>query len=134
MYFGGTPFAASPFGDPGFNPNAFVNVTGSRINESTGTVSLVGKANFAVTGSRVNFSIGNTSVIEGVGVIVTPDGSRVNITTGDPTIVGKAVTAITGSRVNLNTGTPTFAFGYPVSGSKYWNRNNISRCKFLCNW
>ena len=33
MYFGGTPFAASPFGDPGFNPNAFVNVTGSRINE-----------------------------------------------------------------------------------------------------
>ena len=88
MYFGGTPFAASPFGDPGFNPNAFVNVTGSRINESTGTVSLVGKANFAVTGSQLNFSIGNTSVIEGVGVIVTPDGSRVNITTGDPTIVG----------------------------------------------
>ena len=85
MYFGGTPFAASPFGDPGFNPNAFVNVTGSRINESTGTVSLVGKANFAVTGSRVNFSIGNTTIIEGVGVIVTPDGSRVNITTGDPT-------------------------------------------------
>ena len=38
MYFGGTPFAASPFGDPGFNPNAFVNVTGSRINESTGSV------------------------------------------------------------------------------------------------
>ena len=59
MYFGGTPFAASPFGDPGFNPNAFVNVTGSRINESTGSVTLVGKANFAVTGSRLNFSIGN---------------------------------------------------------------------------
>ena len=115
MYFGGTPFAASPFGDPGFNPNAFVNVTGSRINESTGTVSLVGKANFAVTGSRVNFSIGNTTIIEGVGVIVTPDGSRVNITTGDPTIVAKAVTAITGSRVNLNTGTQTNAFKYPVS-------------------
>ena len=72
MYFGGTPFSASPFADPGFNPNAFVNVTGSRINESTGTVSLIGKANFAVTGSRVNFSIGNTTVIEGVGVVFTP--------------------------------------------------------------
>ena len=81
---------------PGFNPNAFVNVTGSRINESTGTVSLVGKANFAVTGSQLNFSIGNTSIIEGVGVIVHLMGHRVNITTGDPTIVAKAVTAITG--------------------------------------
>ena len=40
MYFGGTPFAASPFGDPGFNPNAFVNVTGSRINETKITLKI----------------------------------------------------------------------------------------------
>ena len=103
MFFGATSFAAAPFADQGFNPNAFVDVTGSRINESTGTVSLVGKANFAVTGSRVNFSIGNTSVIEGVGVIVTPDGSRLNITTGDPAVDGNAIFAITGSRVNVST-------------------------------
>ena len=32
MFFGGTSFAGAPFGDSGFNPNAFVNVTGNRIN------------------------------------------------------------------------------------------------------
>ena len=64
MYFGGSSFAAAPFGA----------TAGQSIRA-------------AVTGSRVNFSIGNTTIIEGVGVIVTPDGSQVNISTGDPTIV-----------------------------------------------
>ena len=46
MFFGGTSFASAPFADPGFNPNALAIVTGNRINESTGTVSIVGKALF----------------------------------------------------------------------------------------
>jgi hypothetical protein len=79
MFFGGTTFAGAPFGDSGFNPNAFVSVSGSRINESTGTVGLVGNANIAVTGNRLNFTIGNVTIIEGTGVIVSPDGSRINV-------------------------------------------------------
>ena len=58
------------FGDSGFNPNAFVNVTGNRINESTGTVGLVGNANLSVTGNRLNFTIGNVTIVEGTGVNV----------------------------------------------------------------
>ena len=65
MFFGGTSFAGAPFGDSGFNPNAFVSVSGSRINESTGTVGLVGNANISVTGNRLNFTIGNVTIIEG---------------------------------------------------------------------
>ena len=44
MFFGGTSFASAPFADPGFNPNALAIVTGNRINESTGTVAIVGDA------------------------------------------------------------------------------------------
>ena len=36
MYFGATPFAAAPFSDVGFNPNAYVNVLGSQINVNIG--------------------------------------------------------------------------------------------------
>ena len=43
MFFGGTSFASAPFADPGFNPNALAIVTGSRINESTGTVGMLVK-------------------------------------------------------------------------------------------
>ncbi len=54
MYFGGTPFAASPFGDPGFNPNAFVNVTGSRIKttatDSFSPVSIVDQEDILLSG------------------------------------------------------------------------------------
>ena len=82
MYFGATPFSAAAFSDVGFNPNAFVNVLGSRLNESTGTVGLVGKANVTVNGTRLNFTIGNVTIVEGTGVIVSPDGNRINVTTG----------------------------------------------------
>ena len=36
MYFGATPFSAAAFSDVGFNPNAFVNVLGSRLNVNIG--------------------------------------------------------------------------------------------------
>ena len=89
MFFGGTTFAGAPFGDSGFNPNAFVNVTGNRINANTGTVGLVGNANISVTGNRLNFTIGNVTIVEGTGVIVSPDGSRINVSSGDPTMLQK---------------------------------------------
>ena len=63
MFFGGTTFAGAPFGDSGFNPNAFVNVTGSRINESTGTVGTeasIGRITFSKTdtdGTQTPFQI-----------------------------------------------------------------------------
>jgi hypothetical protein len=44
MFFGGTSFASAPFADPGFNPNALAIVTGIRLNESTGSVGIVGDA------------------------------------------------------------------------------------------
>ena len=63
MYFGATPFAAAPFSDVGFNPNAFVNVLGSRINVNIGNSTISGDANFSVTGKRVNISTGNVTII-----------------------------------------------------------------------
>ena len=58
MYFGATPFASAAFSDVGFNPNAFVNVVGSRINESTGNPTIIGKALVLPTGNRLNTTIG----------------------------------------------------------------------------
>jgi hypothetical protein len=59
MYFGATPFASAAFSDVGFNPNAFVSVLGSQINQSNNTVTTVGKALVLPTGNRLNFTIGN---------------------------------------------------------------------------
>jgi len=64
MFFGGTSFASAPFADPGFNPNALAIVTGNRINESTGTVAIVGDALILPTGSRFNIGIGNVQVAD----------------------------------------------------------------------
>ena len=49
MFFGGTSFAGAPFADPGFNPNALALPTGSRLNVSTNTVTIVADANLSVT-------------------------------------------------------------------------------------
>ena len=70
MFFGGTSFASAPFADPGFNPNALAIVTGNRINESTGTVGIVGKAIILPNGSRFNIGIGNVQVADVIGVSV----------------------------------------------------------------
>ena len=51
MYFGATPFSAAAFSDVGFNPNAFVNVLGSRINVNIGNSTISGNASFSVTGN-----------------------------------------------------------------------------------
>ena len=80
MYFGATPFASAAFSDVGFNPNAFVNVLGSRINVSVGDSTIIGKANVSVTGKRVN------------------------IGTSDVTIVAKARQALVGNALELGIG------------------------------
>ena len=59
MYFGATSFSAAAFSDVGFNPNAFVNLTGQQLNFSTSLVTTIGKANLTLTGNRLNFTIGN---------------------------------------------------------------------------
>ena len=59
MYFGATPYASAAFSDVGFNPNAFVNVLGSQVNQSNNTVATIGKALVLPTGIQNNFSIGN---------------------------------------------------------------------------
>ena len=74
MYFGATSFAAAAFSDVGFNPNAFVNVLGSRINESTGTVTTLGNALVLPTGSRINTTIGNIEIR--VNQTVSPTGQQ----------------------------------------------------------
>ena len=68
MFFGGTSFASAPFADPGFNPNALAIVTGIRLNESTGSVGIVGDALVLPTGSQTNFTIGNIKVADVIGV------------------------------------------------------------------
>ena len=80
MYFGATPFAAAPFSDVGFSPNAYVNVVGSRINESTGNPTLIGKALVLPTGNRLNFTIGNIEIA--VNQTVSPTGQQLNLSTG----------------------------------------------------
>src|SRR5210317_1786625 len=100
MFFGGTSFASAPFADPGFNPNALAIVTGSRINESTGIVGIVGKAIILPNGSRFNIGIGNVQVADVIGV----SGIATELATGNVTITAGASTAVTGNRFDLSTG------------------------------
>ncbi len=50
MLFGATPFANSPFADPG-GVTVFVDVTGNRVNVSTGTVGITASARILPGGS-----------------------------------------------------------------------------------
>ena len=80
MFFGGSSFASSPFGDPG-------------------GVSIA----FTVSGVRMNVAVGNV-VIEGKSIVL-PDGQRVNLTTGNVEIkIGKTV-IVTGEELALATNT-----------------------------
>ena len=63
MYFGATPFSASAFSDVGFNPNAFVNVVGSRLNLTIGNSTISGDARFSVTGNRVNIGTSDVTIV-----------------------------------------------------------------------
>ena len=91
MFFGGTPFASAAFADPGFNPNALAIVTGNRINESTGTVGIVGKAIILPNGSRFNIGIGNVQVADVIGV----SGIATALSTGLVTVTSIPAPAVT---------------------------------------
>jgi lipopolysaccharide assembly outer membrane protein LptD (OstA) len=70
MYFGGSSFASSPFGDPG-GVSVFVTVSGQRMNFAIGNVVFEGDAIVLPTGKRVNLSTGNVQVVLGQTVLVT---------------------------------------------------------------
>ena len=80
MYFGGSSFAAAPFG-------------------SSGGISI----RAAVTGSRVNLNTGSPVII--CKVVVTLSGNRINATIGNVTTRVDQQVAVTGNRINLATGT-----------------------------
>ena len=80
MFFGATSFAAAPFSDVGFNPNAFVNVLGSQINQSNNTVTTIGKAIVLPTGIQNNFSIGN--LVVRINQTASPTGEAFTFATG----------------------------------------------------
>jgi len=70
MYFGGSSFAASPFGDPG-GVSVFVTVNGQRMNFAIGNVQIIGKAVVLPTGQRVDLATGDVVVKIGQTVVVT---------------------------------------------------------------
>ena len=51
MFFGGSAFASSPFGDPG-GVSVFVVLSGNRVNVSTNTVGIAASARIFTGGKR----------------------------------------------------------------------------------
>ena len=70
MLFGATPFANSPFADPG-GVSIFVTVSGQRLNFAIGNVQIIGKAVVLPTGQRVDLATGDVVVKIGQTVLVT---------------------------------------------------------------
>ena len=60
MLFGATPFANSPFADPG-GVTVFVALTGNRVNVSTGTVGISASARVLPGGSEIEILLRETS-------------------------------------------------------------------------
>ena len=84
MYFGGSSFAAAPFGSSGGISIRAV-VTGSRVNLSTGSPTITGGVVLTLTGSRINATIGN--VTTRVDQQVTVSGNRINLATGTVDVI-----------------------------------------------
>jgi len=84
MLFGATPFANSPFADPG-GVSIFFQVTGSQINLSTNTVGVSASAKVLPNGNGYQITVGNTTVVIGQTVAVT--GVRINLATGEESVV-----------------------------------------------
>ena len=70
MLFGATPFANSPFADPG-GVSIFVTVNGQRLNFAIGNVQIIGKSVVLPTGQRINLSTGNVVIKIGQTVLIT---------------------------------------------------------------
>ena len=84
MYFGGSSFAAAPFGSSGGISIRAV-VSGSRVNLSTGSPIIIGKVVVTLSGNRINATIGN--VTTRVDQQVTISGNRINLATGTVDVI-----------------------------------------------
>ena len=84
MYFGGSSFAAAPFGSSGGISIRAV-VSGSRVNLSTGSPIIIGKVVVTLSGTRINATIGN--VTTRVDQQVTISGNRINLATGTVDVI-----------------------------------------------
>ena len=84
MYFGGSSFAAAPFGSSG-GISIRAAVSGSRVNLSTGSPTIIGKVVVTLSGNRINASIGNVTTRVDQQVAVT--GNRINLATGTVDVI-----------------------------------------------
>jgi len=84
MYFGGSSFAAAPFGSSG-GVSIRAVVTGSRVNINTGSLIITGKALITPSGVRINATIGNVTTRLDQRVSVT--GNRINLATGTVDVI-----------------------------------------------
>tara|TARA_R100000657_G_scaffold3605_1_gene2483 strand:- start:121 stop:438 length:318 start_codon:yes stop_codon:yes gene_type:complete len=105
MLFGATPFANSPFGDPG-GVTVFVSLTGNRVNVSTGTVGITASARVLPSGNEIEISIGNITVRIDKRVDVT--GVRINLATGTANVISwnPIVPGATGTWVPIDPDNP----------------------------
>ena len=84
MYFGGSSFAAAPFGSSG-GISIRAAVTGSRVNLSSGSPVIIGKVVVTLSGNRINATIGN--VTTQINRRVTVTGNRINLATGTVDVI-----------------------------------------------
>jgi len=105
MLFGATPFANSPFADPG-GVTVFVALTGNRVNVSTGTVGITAAARVLPGGSEIEISIGN--VTTKVNQTVPVSGYRINLATGTVSVISwnPIVPGATGTWVPIDPDNP----------------------------
>ena len=105
MLFGATPFANSPFADPG-GVTVFVSLTGNRVNVSTGTVGITASARVLPTGNEIEITIGNVTVKINKRVDVT--GVRINLATGTVNVISwnPIVPGATGTWVPIDPNNP----------------------------
>ena len=105
MLFGATPFANSPFADPG-GVTVFVALTGNRVNVSTGTVGISASARVLPTGNEIEISVGN--VVVKIGQTVGVTGVRINLATGTASVISwnPIVPGATGTWVPIDPDNP----------------------------
>ena len=105
MLFGATPFANSPFADPG-GVTVFVSLTGNRVNVSTGTIGISASARILPGGSEIEISVGNVTAKIGQTVGVT--GVRIHLATGTASVISwnPIVPGATGTWVPIDPDNP----------------------------
>ena len=84
MYFGGSSFAAAPFGSSG-GISIRASITGSRVNLNSGSPVIIGKVVVTLSGNRINATIGNVTTRVDQQVPVT--GNRINLATGSVDVI-----------------------------------------------